>query len=136
VSVMAACPKCGVEAQADVGIDNWLIVRCRVCGRQGRRPLSGIELRDQGIASVSSNASMLTWRSIARRELETLAKSGSEFSADDVTSVSGMPSEPNAVGALFATAHKQGLIKPVGTRTGVNPQRHAGSQRVWVGARR
>ena len=133
MTIVAACPKCGVRAPADVGIDNWLIVRCPGCGKQGRKPLSGIELRDQGIASVSNNPSMATWRSVARTRLAALAKSGMEFSADDVTAEAGIPSEPNAVGALFATAHKQNLIRPVGTRTGDNPQRHAGSQRVWVG---
>jgi hypothetical protein len=130
----APCPKCGVSsAVVDTLLGGWLTVKCMGCGRQKRPPVSGAEGRDAGIASVSRNPTMATWRSLARIELHRLAMSGAEFSADDLTAVVGIPSEPNAVGAIFATAHKQGLIRPVGSRLGDNPQRHAGHQRTWRG---
>ena len=132
----APCPKCGVSSPVvEKMLGDWLLVKCYGCGKQKRPPVSGAELRDAGIASVASNPSMATWRSLARVELERLARSGAEFSADDLTAAVGIPTEPNAVGAVFAIAHKQGLIRAVGERTGDNPQRHAGHQRTWTGTR-
>jgi len=127
VTIIAPCPKCGTPAQADLGIDNWLIVRCRGCGKQPRGPLK------EGERVTGRYESNAFWRTKARVELDLLAKSGMEFSADDITAICGVPDEPNAIGAMFAQAHKQGLIRPVGTRTGDRPDRHSGSQRIWVG---
>lgn len=130
MTLIAPCPKCGVGHVAELGIDNWLIVRCPVCGRQPRPPLK------PGEEPVPVKDTLIAWKSRAMVEMSRLARSGVEFSADDITGAIGMPPEANMMGALFVSCHKTGLIRPVGTRQGENPQRHGGSQRIWVGARR
>ena len=73
------------------------------------------------------------WNDAAWGTLIRLARSGREFSADDLVDAAGSPSSPGATGALFAHAARQGLIRMAGVTTSRRLTRHGSLQRVWRG---
>ena len=97
---------------------------------------AGEELRDEGTADAVAPAWAL-WREAAEAHLEVLASSGVEFTADVLVDEVGMPpvsGSPNAIGGLFIAAARAGLIRRVGFTTSRRRSRHAGIQRIWMGA--
>jgi hypothetical protein len=121
------CPKCGGPAGVmESLLGGFMKVACPVHGKQVRGPV--VEGEEIAVDDRS-------WKAKAMSELVRLARSGKEFTADDVTSVTGFPDERNDVGALFRDASRDGLIHRVGSATGSNPQRHGGHQAVWKGGR-
>lgn len=77
-----------------------------------------------------------TWRAYARHELEVLARTGLDFTADDLVKVIGAPDHPNRIGAAFLSARKAQIIEPTGTVVpSTTPSRHGGVVRVWRGVR-
>lgn len=91
----------------------------------------------QGLESAIDNADPWWW-STAWSALATEAKTGREFDAFDLTDRYGVdgPDSPARWGALFRSAHTQGLIVPVGFRASRRPSRAGGVCRVWTGASR
>lgn len=73
------------------------------------------------------------WVDAAWAALVGLARSGLEFSSDDLIEECPMPSSPGAVGALFRKASAEGLIEVVGVTTSQRLSRHGGVQRIWRG---
>lgn len=77
------------------------------------------------------------WKVAAEREIERLAASGREFTADDLWEAVGSPmagASHQAVGGLFSQACRRGLIESVGFRQSQRASRHASVLRVWRGA--
>jgi hypothetical protein len=75
------------------------------------------------------------WRRAALSEIEALAASGCEFTADDVRAKVGEPDHSARWGGAFLSARRAGLIKPTGTvRPSATASRHASLVRVWIGA--
>jgi hypothetical protein len=74
------------------------------------------------------------WRSSALQAVETLARSGVEFTADDVRDMGVTePDHPNRWGGVFLAASRGGLIEPVGARRSTRGPRNASLVRVWRG---
>lgn len=74
------------------------------------------------------------WADSAWRAMAVLAETGREFTAYDLTEM-GVPDpdHPNRWGALFAAAHKQEIITPIGFEQSRRRARHSGVCRIWRG---
>ena len=92
----------------------------------------GRRLRDEGMALVDEHEHP-AWRAAADRAIRELAYAGSPFTAEDVISRVGMPNRPNAVGARFSAAARQGLIEDIGYAQSSRSTRHASRLLVWRG---
>lgn len=90
---------------------------------------------DEGATRADENAEP-DWREMALREIEALARSGFEFTCDDVRARVGEPDHANRWGGLFLSARRAGLIELVMVRPSATPSRHAGLVRVWRGTGR
>lgn len=73
------------------------------------------------------------WSDAAWRELVRLARTGREFSADDLIDEVGLPDSPGTCGATIGAARRAGLIRAVGYTTSRRVTRHGGVQRLWKG---
>ena len=93
--------------------------------------------RDEGTRAASLNT-WGPWRRRAEAELERLARSGREFTSDDLVDAVGLPvaSSTNAVGALFRAAARRRLIVTTGATTSRRASRAGGLVRTWRGADR
>lgn len=96
--------------------------------------LTGNALKAEGCARVLANTPE-SWKLAARSAIEELARTGSRFTANDLTGMVGMPpkGKMNAVGAMFAAASKAGLIRRVGQQPGSRLSQRGREIRVWVG---
>ena len=95
---------------------------------------SGTALRDHGAAQVSGNTPD-EWRNYVDGLIRTMALSGQEFTAEDVRDYSGdPPNHPNAMGARFLSAVKQGVIVRSGFANSRRRSRHAGVIAVYRGS--
>lgn len=95
--------------------------------------LTGKELRDAGITSVEKNTPQW-WKDACDRAIHTLAARGVEFTAEEVRSIVGdPPNHPNAMGARFISARRQGVITLVGYKTSIRASRHANVLKIWRG---
>lgn len=101
-----------------------------------RERMDGLEegraRKEAGQASALEHAGP-AWRALADAELLRLARSGEEFTADDITAHIGVPGEPNAIGSLFSRWSKRGVIITVGYRQSERADRNAGTNRIWRG---
>lgn len=98
----------------------------------------GRALRDAGTEAAGSGtpaALASAWRAKAAEAMTTLARSGEEFSADDLVAIAGEPPVPNMLGGVFMSAARRDLINAVGFTTASRPSAHARVQRTWKGAR-
>jgi hypothetical protein len=73
------------------------------------------------------------WGHQALEAIRVLAREGSSFTADDVRAVAGSPKVPNVMGAVFAIARQQGLIRLVGSGRSGRGSRRRGRRGVWIG---
>jgi hypothetical protein len=73
------------------------------------------------------------WKTLADLEILRLARSGRNFTAEDVTSVVGIPPKANAVGSRFSSAARRGLIEAVGFAQSSRASRHASRSLAWRG---
>ena len=75
------------------------------------------------------------WKADALGVLEKVARSGEDFDAYTLQDKHGLrqPPRPNMWGSLFATAHKKGIIAPVGYHQSQRRSRSGGTCRVWRG---
>lgn len=85
-----------------------------------------------GAQRADDNAE-IGWREAALIEIKTLARSGYEFTADDVRAKVGEPDVANRWGGVFLAASRAGLIETVAVRSSATKTRHAGMVRVWRG---
>ena len=93
----------------------------------------GQVLRDAGTESVSANTPP-DWKAKCDRAILMLAVKGERFTAEDVRLVAGdPPNHPNAMGARFLAAAKEGLIEKVGYGKPVRASRHANPVAIWRG---
>jgi len=76
-----------------------------------------------------------TWKTDALAVLEKVARSGEEFDAYTLQEKHGLrqPPRPNMWGSLFATAHRKGVIAPVGYHQSQRRTRSGGTCRLWRG---
>lgn len=97
-------------------------------------------LKDEGAARAGSSVAAWPWRDHAMAALSDLADSGIAFTSDDLVARVGLPdrlerrNHNNAVGALFISAAKQGLIVKTGHY--VKARRaasHARMLALWTG---
>lgn len=98
----------------------------------------GRALRDAGTEVAGSGAPAAlasAWRTKAAEAMTTLARSGEEFSADDLVAIAGEPPVPNMLGGVFMSAARRDLINAVGFTTASRPSAHARVQRTWKGAK-
>ena len=58
-------------------------------------------------------------------------ESGTTITADELRELAGNPPTPNAMGAVFRSAHKQGLIRTIAYLPSTQPSRHGGMVRLW-----
>lgn len=91
--------------------------------------------RDAGMEAAAENAGEF-WRLTFDQRLRYLAATGRDFTTDDLREVVPDPVSPNAVGAMFASAAKSGLIVKVGYRPSERPEGHRRIVAVWRGAGR
>lgn len=100
---------------------------------------AGRDARDAGMEQALNAGTVEEWRPTAQAVLRNLARSGNDFTADDLVAAAGLPnaSEPNsnnALGGLFAGASRVGLIERTGVM--VESRRVVGHARripVWRG---
>lgn len=68
------------------------------------------------------------------RALLELARTRAAFTADDMPQTGAPePDNPGRMGALFRTAHRKGLIEPVGYQPSAREGRNGSVVRVWRG---
>ena len=94
--------------------------------------------RDIAIARVDGAADPM-WRAAAERVIRDLARSGSDFTTDDVWArldLTGITTrEPRALGAVLKDAGKRGYVRATDRfRNSTRVECHARPVRVWVGA--
>lgn len=73
------------------------------------------------------------WTNAALHEISHAAEEGVPFTADRIRKVVG-PGPTGAMGAVFAAAAAQGLIRRLGDQTSSASSRRHGRHGVWVGA--
>ncbi|MDZ5077900.1 hypothetical protein [Nesterenkonia sp. HG001] len=75
------------------------------------------------------------WLTGAREAIEALAarsaRTGAEFTADDLRRMIGEPDHPNWFGSAFNTARIARIIEPVGFTISRARSRHGGVIRTW-----
>lgn len=92
---------------------------------------AGTTLRDLGVYRVSQNTPQ-TWKDSGLSIIMCLVANGNEITAEDVRDWVGEPPSPNAMGALFLTACRAGIVVKVGYRQAKRPQRHASVLGVYT----
>lgn len=98
----------------------------------------GEYLKRAGTAAVDA-ATSPEWKDAADAVIATLARSGSDFTSEDVTAKVGQPTgpngeaKPNAVGARFSAAAKAGVIVRVGFTKATRANQHATMISLWRG---
>ena len=74
------------------------------------------------------------WRNVALSALAFLAEQGRPFTADDLHDLGvPRPDVPQRIGGVFAAAHREGWIRPVGFHVSNRPSRAQGLMRQWIG---
>lgn len=94
----------------------------------------GRRLRDEGVERVEL-AEGERWKVAARAWVVRRAAMPGEFNADDLRAAVGSPERPNAMGAVFLWAVKQGLIRMTGLRQRRAANAHAQRIAVYTGTR-
>jgi hypothetical protein len=93
----------------------------------------------EGILDEVAERANREWREVTRRAIEFLAGRGQEFTADDVWAliepIGVTTHEPNAMGAMFNHARRDGLIESDGIyRPSTRRNAHRRMVRVWRAA--
>lgn len=75
------------------------------------------------------------WHRAADAAMKYLAHTRRRFSADDLRDLLGdcEPTDPNAIGGLFYSWSRNGLIQKVGYGCSRGVKRHGGVRAEWVG---
>ena len=73
------------------------------------------------------------WRDDALERVEQFARSGTEFTSDDVREGFREPHHPNQWGGIYHTLANRGVIQRVGFRPSHNRTRRGGVTGVWRG---
>ncbi len=92
--------------------------------------------KEQGQALVEgSKAVPEEWKTAFVREVQRLARTGRQFTSEDVVSVVGVPAgaNPNVVGARVSACAKMRIIRRCGFRKSKRPERRSAIVAVWVG---
>lgn len=101
-----------------------------------QKPLWG-ELHEAEAAYYAEIAVHKSWHVAADRAMGYLAKTGREFTADDLRRLldqAGEPATPNAYGGLMMAWARRGLIRKTGQfMNSTQPKRNGGVNAVWVG---
>lgn len=95
--------------------------------------MNGTDLRDMGIALVDY-ATPEAWKDEADSLIVSMARSGAEFTAEDVRAWIGDPPKPNAIGARFMAALRSGIIQRAGWKHASRKEAHARALAVYRGA--
>jgi hypothetical protein len=95
----------------------------------------GWPLAIAGMAQADA-AEHQAWKTKADAAIDRLAKSGKEFTAEDVRAIAGDPRRPNAFGARIRAAWKAGTIVKCGYRASQRASLHAHPIAVWRGSTR
>lgn len=86
-------------------------------------------------AELADENAETMWRREAMTQIEFLASTGREFTADDIRQAVGEPDVANRWGGVFLAARRAGLIEPTGrVRPSGTVSRHASLVRVWKGS--
>jgi hypothetical protein len=93
--------------------------------------MTGTTLRDRGIDRVSKNTPQ-SWKDSGLSIIMCLVSNGNEITAEDVREWVGEPPSPNAMGALFLTACRAGIVERIGYRQAKRPERHASVLGVYT----
>lgn len=147
------CPECGYEPIGQIRADGQRRVRCdqnHLAGSwedTGDKAIEywnseveerkGENLKAEGVQRVAEHNE--AWMDAVQAQIAVFAKSGLEFTAEDVrTSCAsfdyiGQPKSPNAWGAAFSVAAKQGLIVRVGFQKNSLPSAHSRIVATWRG---
>lgn len=75
----------------------------------------------------------LSWREDVQDHLEVWARSGVQFSADDLRKSFRPAPHGNMVGRAFSVAAHRGLIRHVSYKESTTPSRKHSVIRTWVG---
>jgi hypothetical protein len=116
----------GVSAQEYVATEEWAALESYRAGVLEAARSAGEQ------AALEFDPS---WADMAWSELVDLARSGYEFSADDLIARTGPAPSPGAIGAVIRQASRTGLITATGYQTSKRVSRHNGVQRIWIGRR-
>ena len=92
----------------------------------------GLSLKAKGQARATAGAT--DWHEMA---LKWLSEALGDFSADDLVEDIGLPNKVatnrnNAVGAVFSSARKSGLIRRVGWTQSRRPESHGRVVAIWT----
>lgn len=93
---------------------------------------TGEELRDEGTERVSNN-SPEEWVLLCDTIIRQLARSGEEFTAEEVRMWCGEPPHHNLIGARFLVAIKAKIIVRTSYRNATRPEAHSRILRVYRG---
>lgn len=89
--------------------------------------------------TAAYNAAPEDWKERAQQALADLIATKRPFTSEDVTAAAGLPSgrvetnRNNAVGALIAQAHREGLTYSAGHQPSRNPRSNGAMLTVWRG---
>lgn len=124
----------------------WLV--CPSCGHQGPKrgyvPIAierwnasvieeGERIKAEGVAQVAENNA--EWMTTAVNAIRLMASGPLTFTAEDLRAFLPAPKSPNAWGAAFSVAAKQGLIEACGYTVNKLASAHGRVVRVWKGKR-
>jgi len=94
----------------------------------------GETLKAEGMARAEVLASD-GWKATWSQAIALLASIGEPFTSDEVRELAGDPwDHPNACGALFHRAAREGLIRKVGYRSSERAALHKHPLTLWQGA--
>ena len=95
--------------------------------------MTGEELRDRGILQVDASTPE-DWKATCDFVILWLARSGAEFTAEEVRPWIPEPPHPNAMGARFSAAVRAGVISHLCYRKAKRAKAHARILAVYRGA--
>lgn len=72
------------------------------------------------------------WHESAVTEIERLARTQAEVTAEDLRRHIDPPEHANQIGTAFKAAYQRQLISPIGYRPSTDRSRRGGSLRIWT----
>lgn len=72
------------------------------------------------------------WHEAAVAEIERLARTQAEVTAEDLRRHIDPPEHANQIGTAFQSAHRRQIISSIGYRPSTDRSRRGGSLRIWT----
>lgn len=86
------------------------------------------------LREADQESQKMAWREVAHRGVELLGLAGADFTVEDLRRLGvPEPTHPSQWGGVFVAAHREGLIRCVGSAPAGRRPRHRSLNRVWAG---